>query len=108
MIENTPPTIHSVSSVLSLCTAPATIDGVPKIPAPTIRPTIIVIASNSDNVCFGAPSCRLSAISALLDFVGSAPHLAALRELRGPLGFAHRIAFADLHDAVDGVAVHFP
>src|SRR5688572_9628714 len=104
MIENTPPTIHSVSSVLSLCTAPATIDGVPKMPAPTMRPTIIVIASNSDSVCFGTP--RSSAISALLDVVGRAAHFAALGELRGPLGFLHRFAFADLHDAVDGVAIH--
>src|SRR5215207_1677891 len=104
MMEKTPPTIQSVSIVLSLCTAPATIEGVPKMPAPTMRPTIIVIASNSVKVCFGAP--RSAAISALLDFVGCAAHLAALRELRGPLRFAHRVTFADLHGAVDRVAGH--
>ena len=67
MIENTPPAIQTAISANSLPTAPATIDGVPNIPAPTMRPTIIVTASNSVSVCRGAPSSRAALISGMYD-----------------------------------------
>src|SRR6266545_5617225 len=53
MTEKTPPAIHTAASSPGLPTAPATIDGVPKIPAPTIRPTMIAVASPSDRTCAG-------------------------------------------------------
>src|SRR6266850_2286586 len=53
MTENAPPAIHTATSSVWLSTAPATIEGVPKIPAPTIRPTMIAVASPSERTCAG-------------------------------------------------------
>src|SRR6476661_412501 len=106
MIENTPPATHAATSSRPLSTAPATIEGVPKIPAPTMRPTIIVIASNSVSVGFGTPGCVLSAISALRYFIFGAAHLTACDELRRPVRLARGSAVADLHGAAHRVAAH--
>src|SRR6266849_5780920 len=52
-MENAPPATHTATSSVGLSTAPATIEGVPKMPAPTMRPTMIAVASPSDRTCAG-------------------------------------------------------
>src|SRR5439155_12675448 len=51
--ETAPPATHTATRSPGFSTAPATIEGVPKIPAPMIRPTMIAVASPSDRTCAG-------------------------------------------------------
>lgn len=48
-----PPTIQTSTNIASDSTLPATIDGVRKIPTPSTRPTMIVMASKTDRMPCG-------------------------------------------------------
>ncbi len=66
MIESSPPTSHAVSITSSLPDAPATSDGIRKIPAPTTMPMVIANASRGRSTGRGravAPGrCRLESM----------------------------------------------
>src|SRR4051812_19310086 len=98
MIENTPPAIHSATICASLPVAPATIDGVPKMPAPTMRPTIMAIASKRLSVGRGT-ACSGAALTLLLHVVAGLAHLGRCGELRAPRDLARRRALADADGA---------
>src|SRR5882762_9286500 len=51
--DTTPPAIQTMIIAVSPPLEPATIEGVLKIPAPMIRPTMIAVASPSDRTCAG-------------------------------------------------------
>src|SRR5256885_5088192 len=53
MPESPPPATNTAETAAVLPRTPATIEGVPKIPAPMIRPTMIAVASPSDRTCAG-------------------------------------------------------
>src|SRR3954465_15737802 len=56
MIANTPPATQTATISPGLWTAPATIEGVPKMPAPMMRPTMIAVASPRPRTCLGTAS----------------------------------------------------
>src|SRR5436190_7466264 len=99
MMEKIPPAIQTATSQVSLSTAPATIEGVPNIPAPMISPTIIAMASKSESVCFGVPSSGAALTLVAPCFIGGAAQRRARDDLRGPVRLARRRAVADAHGA---------
>src|SRR5687767_6203110 len=105
MTEKMPPATQSAITSGWLPEAPATIEGVPKMPAPTMRPTIIVIASKRLSVCRGAPVCGL-ALTLVRPLVGGAAKLGTLRNLSGPVRLPRARSFTDPHRALDRVAAH--
>src|SRR5689334_6919585 len=108
MIEKIPPAIQTATSHVSLSTAPATIDGVPKIPAPMMRPTIIATASKSESVCFGAPPSPAALTLIVPAFVRGAAQRNAGDDFRGPVRLPRRGAVADAHRAGHVVAGDAP
>src|SRR5262245_35078768 len=113
MMAKMPPATQAATIMPSLPAAPATMDGVPKMPAPTMRPTIMATASNRDSVWRGRlpplpPAPPRHSLNATRQDGACCSHFHfATRGLfRPPRGHALVRAFLDGQGALDRVSLH--